>query len=133
MMYGWILKVVYKPMNSERQVGFLITMTREESERTTSLESTCTVSAWTVTTCSSADFTHQSPSQQCTKSRQDDESDICSVTDGAFRRCVDVLTKWDESADDSTQIEDHPEPGYVATFHFFRWIAHHDCALSCPQ
>ena len=38
-----------------------------------------------------------------------------------------------QTTNNSSQIEDHPEPGDVFSLGFLRWIAHHDGSLGSPQ
>jgi hypothetical protein len=38
-----------------------------------------------------------------------------------------------QATNHSTQVEDHPEPGNVATLGSFGWVRHHNGALSAPQ
>src|SRR5690606_13479122 len=67
-----------------------------------------------------------------TSKHEHDEADICAVSYGSA--CgVDVLSKGNERANNSAQIEDNPEPRNITTLLVLRGVAHHNGTLGGPQ
>lgn len=81
---------------------------------------------------------------------EDNETDVCSIVDWTFLLDVDVLAEWNEGTDDSTHVEDHPEPRYIVSLSLrplkqgslpgnisslalLRGITHHNSTLRSPK
>ena len=69
--------------------------------------------------------------QDKTGKHENHEGDVCAVIDAAGAG-IEILTQWDQGSKNTAQIEDHPEPGDVATFGLFSGVAHHHGTLCGP-
>ena len=66
------------------------------------------------------------------RGHEDDEGDIGAIVDLASL-VVDILAKRNERANDSAQVEDHPEPGNEASFLVLKRVGHHHGTLCAPE
>lgn len=53
---------------------------------------------------------NQEKSEGGSKDHQHDESNVCAVSHRTLLLNINVLAEWNERSDDSSHVEDHPEP-----------------------